>query len=163
MSEFYTELLVKRKPGGKELFVKVSLICLILLAIPTIFIFTFGLVLVIITIGLAVFMFSRLDIEFEYLYFNGDLDIDIIYRKMKRKKVYTMNVGDLEMLAPIQSMEVKHYEKLRTFDYSSGTRSGNEYVMIVSKNGQKERVIFEPNEKIIDDMFYRAPRKVIRK
>ena len=74
-----------------------------------------------------------------------------------------MNVSDLEMLAPIQSMEVKHYEKLRTFDYSSGTRSGNEYVMIVSKNGQKERVIFEPNEKIIDDMFYRAPRKVIRK
>jgi len=31
MGEFYTELLVKRKSGAKELFVKVSLIALILL------------------------------------------------------------------------------------------------------------------------------------
>ena len=163
MGEFYTELLVKRKSGAKELFVKVSLIALILLAIPTIFIFTFGMVLVIVTIGLAVFMFARLDIEYEYLYFNGDFDVDIIFHKTKRKRVFSANVSDMEIVAPINAIEVKHYEKLKTYDYSSGTRSGNEYVMIVSLSGQKVRVVFEPNEKIIEDLFWRAPRKVIRK
>ena len=163
MSEFYTELLVKRKQGAKELFVKISLIALILLVIPTIFIFTFGLVLVVITIGLAAFMFARLDVEYEYLYFNGDLDVDVIFHKTKRKRVFTVNVSEMEIVAPINAIEVKHYEKLKTYDYSSGTRSGNEYVIIVSQNGQKGRVIFEPNEKIVEDLFWRAPRKVIRK
>ena len=163
MSEFYTELLVKRKPGAKEKIIKILLIAMVLLSLPAIVTYTFGLLLVAVVIAFAVFMFIRLDIEFEYLYFNGDLDIDIIYRKTKRKKVYSMNVSDLEILAPIQSMEVKHYEKLKTFDYSSGKKNGCEFVMIVSKNGQKERIIFEPNEKIIEDLFYRAPRKVIRK
>ena len=163
MSEFYTELLVKRKAGAKEKILKFLLIVMVLLSLPAVVMYTFGLLIVAVVIGFAVFMFIRLDIEFEYLYFNGDLDVDIIYRKTKRKKVYTMNVAELEILAPIQSMEVKHYEKLRTFDYSSGTKSGNEYAMIVSKNGQKERVIFEPNEKIVEDLFYRAPRKVVRK
>ena len=163
MSEFYTELLVKRKAGAKELFVKVSLIALILLAIPSIFIFTFGLVLFIVVVALAVFMFGRMDVEYEYLYFNGDLDVDIIYRKMKRKRIFSANVSEIELVAPINSIEVKHFERLKTFDYSSGLKSGEEYVMIVTKNGQKVRVILEPNEKIIEDLFWRGPRKVIRK
>lgn len=163
MSEFYTELLVKRKPGAKEKIIKILLAAMVILSLPAIVTYTFGLLIVAIVVAFAIFMFIRLDIEFEYLYFNGDLDIDIIYRKTKRKKVYSMNVSDLEMLAPVQSMEVKHYEKLRTFDYSSGVKNVNAYVMIVSKNGQKERIVFEPNEKIIEDLYYRAPRKVIRK
>ena len=163
MSEFYTELLVKRKPGVKEKLMKIALILLVILSLPTMLMYKFGLLIVIAVIAFAVFMFTRLDVEFEYLYFNGDLDVDIIYRKMKRKKVFSMNVSEMEILAPINAMEVKHYEKLRTFDYSSGTKNGNQYVMVVSKNGQKGRVIFEPNEKIVEDIFYRAPRKVIRK
>lgn len=163
MGEFYTELLVKRRPGAKEKLMKILLILMVILSLPTVIMYTFGLLIVIAVIAFAVFMFIRLDVEFEYLYFNGDLDIDIIYRKMKRKKVFSMNVSEMEILAPVNAMEVKHYERLRTFDYSSGTKNGNQYVMIVSKNGQKERVIFEPNEKIVEDLFYRAPRKVIRK
>ena len=163
MGEFYTELLVKRKPGAKEKLIKVFLIAMVILSLPAVITFTFGLLIVAIVIAFAVFVFTRLDIEFEYLYYNGDFDVDIIYRKTKRKKVYSMNVSELELLAPIQSMEVKPYERLRTFDYSSGTRSGKEYVMVVSRNGQKERVVFEPNEKIIEDLYYKAPRKVVRK
>ena len=163
MGEFYTELLVKRKAGAKEKLMKVLLIVMVLLSLPTVLMYRFGVLIVVAVVAFAVFMFSRLDVVFEYLYFNGDLDVDIIYRKMKRKKIFSMNVSEMEMLAPINSIEVKHYDKLRTFDYSSGTRNGSEYVMIVSKNGQKGRIIFEPNEKIVEDLFYKAPRKVIRK
>ena len=163
MGEFYTELLVKKIPGAKEKLMKVLLVAMVLLSLPTVLMYRFGVLIVVAVVAFAVFMFSRLDVEFEYLYFNGDLDVDIIYRKMKRKKIFSMNVSEMEMLAPINSIEVKHYDKLRTFDYSSGTRNGNEYVMVVSKNGQKGRIIFEPNEKIVEDLFYKAPRKVIRK
>ncbi len=163
MGEFYTEQLVKRKQGAKEIMMKIMLVVMVIVALPTIVTFTFGLVIFIAVVGFAVFAYTRLDVEFEYLYFNGDLDVDIIYRKMKRKKVFSMNVSDMEILAPIDAMEVKHYQKLRTFDYSSGSNSGNEYVMILSNNGQKARIIFEPNEKIVEDLYWRAPRKVIRK
>ena len=163
MGEYYTELLVKRKSGVKEKLMKVLLVAMIILSLPTVLMYRFGLLIVIAVIAFAVFMFTRMDVEFEYLYFNGDLDVDIIYHKMKRKKIFSMNISELEMLAPIGSMEVKHYDRLKTFDYSSGTKSGKEYVMIVSKNGQKGRIIFEPNEKMVEDLFYKAPRKVIRK
>lgn len=163
MGEFYTELLVKRKPGAKENFTKVLLIIMVILALMTIPMYTFGILIFVAVVALVVFMYSRLDVEFEYLYFNGDLDVDIIYRKMKRKKVFSMNVSEMEILAPVNAMEVKHYQKLRTFDYSSGVNNGKQYVMIVSKNGQKGRIIFEPNEKIVEDIYLRAPRKVIRK
>lgn len=163
MGEFYTELLVKRKPGVKEKMTKVFLIVLVLLSIPTVLIYRFGFLLLVAAIAVAVFAFIRLDIEYEYLYYNGELDIDIIYRKMNRKNVFSMNVNEMEMLAPANSIEVKHYERLKTFDYSSGIKNKEKYVMIVVKNGQKFRMIFEPNEKIVEDLFYKAPRKVVRK
>lgn len=163
MGEFYTELLVKRKPGAKEKLTKVFLIMLVLLSIPTVLMYRFGLLLMIAAIAVTVFAFVRMDIEYEYLYYNGELDVDIIYRKMKRKSVFSMNANELEMLAPANSIEVKHYERLKTFDYSSGIKNKEKYVMVVVQNGQKLRVIFEPNEKIVEDLFYKAPRKVIRK
>ena len=163
MGDFYVELLVKKKPGFKDNLKKILLIVLVILSLATVLKYVFGVLLVIAAIAFAVFMFGRLDVEYEYLYFNGDLDIDVIYRKMKRKRVFSVNVSDIEMLAPADSIEVKHYDRLKTSDYSSGTGNANKYVMIVSRNGQKERIIFEPNEKIVEDFFYKAPRKVIRK
>ena len=163
MGEFYTELLVKRKLGAKEKLTKVFLIMLVILSIPTVLMYRFGLLLMIAAIAVTVFAFVRMDIEYEYLYYNGELDVDIIYRKMKRKSVFSMNANELEMLAPANSIEVKHYERLKTFDYSSGIKNKEKYVMVVVQNGQKLRVIFEPNEKIVEDLFYKAPRKVIRK
>lgn len=163
MGELYTELLVKRKAGVKEKLIKILLIVLVILSIPTVVMYRFGLLLVVAAIAITVFVFIRTDIEYEYLYYNGEIDIDIIYRKAYRKNIFSVNVSEMEMLAPVNSIEVKHYERLKTVDYSSGTKNGNKYVMVIAKSGQKIRMIFEPNEKMIEDLFYRAPRKVIRK
>ena len=163
MGEFYTELLVKRKPSVKEKLMKALLIVLVILSIPTVLMYKFGLLLMVAAIAVTVIVFIRTDVEYEYLYYNGELDVDIIYRKMQRKNIFSVNINDMEILAPINYIEVKHYERLKTLDYSSGTKNGNKYVMVIAKGGQKIRMIFEPNEKMVEDIFYRAPRKVIRK
>ena len=54
---------------------------------------------------LDVFLFRRLDLEYEYLYVNGDLDIDKIMGKQKRKRVFSMNVNDLELLDAKQNQD----------------------------------------------------------
>ena len=106
MGEFYTELLVKRKPGAKEKLMKVLLIAMVILSLPTVVMYRFGFLIEVAIIALAVFLFIRLDVEYEYLYFNGDLDVDIIYRKMKRKKAFSMNVSEMEIRKNISGVEL---------------------------------------------------------
>ena len=163
MGEFYTEQLVKRNTAVKDKLLKVLLIVLIILSLPLVLGYKFGFILLVLLVAVTVLVFMRTDVEYEYLYYNGDLDVDIIYRKSRRKRVFSMNVNEMEMLAPADSIEVKHYDRVKTEDYSSGRKDADKYAMIVSKNGAKVRIIFEPNEKVVEDLFYKAPRKVIRK
>ena len=119
-------------------------------------------VLPILAIVLDVIMFRRLNVEYEYLYVNGDLDIDKIMHKAKRKRVFSMNVNDLEMLAPIDAIELRQYQRAKVLDYSSGTGRGRLYALVVTDHGQQKKIIFEPNDTIVEGFFLLAPRKVVR-
>ena len=101
MSDYYTEQLVKKRPGRKDLAIKTGLIVLTVLTVLIVFIFPVGLILPILAIVLDVIMFRRLNVEYEYLYVNGDLDIDKIMNRAKRKRMFSMNVSEMELLAPL--------------------------------------------------------------
>lgn len=163
MSDFYTEQLVKRKTGGKEIGIKVLLIVAIIGAVFLSFIFTLGIVIALALIIAAVILFQRLDVEYEYSYYNGEMDIDIIYHKAKRKRVFSMHVNDMELLAPAGAAELREYQSMKGIDYSSGNKDAKLYTMILSKSGQKTKIVFEPQQEIVEGFFLRAPRKVIRK
>lgn len=163
MSDFYTEQLVKRKAGSKELMMKLLLLISIVGAVFLSFIFTFGILIAIVVIVAAVLLFRKLDVEYEYSYYNGELDIDVIYHKAKRKRIFSMEVSDLEMLAPVDAPEMRGYQQLKVYDYSSGNKDAKLYALVVAKNGQKSKIIFEPRMEIVEGFFLKAPRKVIRK
>ncbi|WP_346663933.1 DUF6106 family protein [uncultured Merdimonas sp.] len=163
MNDYYTEQLVKKKPDSKDMAIKAGLILLTVITVLIVFLFPVGLILPILAIVLDVFMFRRLNVEYEYLYVNGDLDIDKIMNQAKRKRVFSMNVSELELLAPVDAPELRLYQKARTLDFSSGTGQAREYALIVAERGEQKKIIFEPNETIIEGFFMLAPRKVIRK
>lgn len=71
-----------------------------------------------------------------------------------------MEITDLEVMAPKGAAELRLYQSLKARDYSSGSKDGRLYEMIVIKNGEKKRIIFEPNDVIVDGMSMMAPRKV---
>ncbi len=162
MNDFYTEQLIKRQTGAKDKAVKVVMILVAAACVVLAPVIPLGWVVAALVIAAVVFLIGRMDIEYEYMYINGDLDIDVIYRKAKRKRICSVNISEMELLAPVGSFELKQYQKAKTFDYSSGAKNKKTYGLIVSRQGQKAQIIFEPNETIVEGLFLLAPRKVIR-
>lgn len=161
MNDYYTEHLVKRKTTGGTVLKKAGLIALTILTILLQTRIPFAMLLTIGMLVLDVFMFRGMDLEYEYLYVNGDLDIDKIMAKSKRKRIFSTNVGELELLAPTGSSELRLIQVKKTYNYSTMVPGNKTYELIVNQKGQKIKVIFEPNETILKGFKMLAPRKVI--
>lgn len=160
MNDIYTEQLLKKQSSSKDNRIKFILIVLTLGVV----VMTLGnplwLLGILIMIGVDVWVFRSLNVEYEYLYINGNLDIDKIMSKSRRKEVFEMEINDLEVMALRGEAELKMYQGLKAQDYSSGNTNSRQYEMIVIQNGEKKRIIFEPNDVIVDGMRMLAPRKV---
>ena len=72
----------------------------------------------------------------------------------------TLDLNQLEVLAPIRSHELDSYRKRggSTLDYSSGEedRDAQKYMLVI---GDK-KVIFEPTPELVQTIRMFAPRKV---
>ena len=161
MGDFYTEQLVKRQKASSTTLIKAILIILTVLSVVLIFMIPFGIIGPVIT--LDVFLFRSMDVEYEYLFVNGSLDIDKIMAKSRRKNMFSMEMTDLEMMAPSGSPELRPYQGLKGTDYSSGMPGADTYELIVVNNGEKKKIIFEPNKTVCEGMKMLAPRKVFCK
>ena len=103
MNDFYTEQLVKRRTTGKVMFAKAGLIILTLLSLILLLKTPFAFILTAALIAADIFLFRNMDLEYEYLFVNGELDVDKIIARSKRKKVFSTNLEELELLAPTGS------------------------------------------------------------
>ncbi len=163
MEDFYTEQLVKKKTEMRDIVVKTCLILLTVLSVFLIFVTPFGILAPVILAVVDVFVFRYLDVEFEYLYVNGSLDIDKIMHKERRRNVFSAEIEDMEVLAPSGSRELLAYQNVRPEDFTSRMSGRDVYEMIFTAGGRKRRVIFEPNEKLLEGIRMRSPRKVVGK
>ena len=160
MNEFLTEQLVKRTQSIATTLKKVGLIAV------TVILAFLGMSIplliwaAVIMIFVDVFLFKRMNVEFEYVFFNGDLDIDKIMNMQSRKKVFSTNIKEMEVIAPTGSVELHPYQRTKTLDYSTQNPEDKTYEMVTLFKGETVKVIFNPNEKIINGMKNMAPRKV---
>lgn len=161
MNDFYTEQLVKRKTTGTSILAKIGLILLTMLSFVLLLRVPFAIIVVVGMIVLDVYLFRGMDLEYEYLYVNGELDIDKIMAKSRRKRVFSTNIEELELLAPSGASELRLLKAQKTFNYSTLVQGNKTYELIVTQKGQKVKIIFEPNEAILEGFKMLAPRKVI--
>ncbi len=162
MGDSYTEQLVKQKASSTMMLKKIGLIIAIIICafiamaipIPVFMVLpAFGI------LGLFYLWRRWSSVEYEYLYFNGDLDIDRIMGQEARKRLISISAKGMEVLAPTGSPELRPYQDLKVYDCSS--KMGNKTYEIVAKlKDQNVRVIFEPNDTILQGMRAYAPRKV---
>ncbi|MDE7038627.1 MAG: hypothetical protein K2O98_11935, partial [Lachnospiraceae bacterium] len=124
MNDYYTEQMVKKQTDMKDIAIKAVLAAATIVSFLIIMMYPIGLILPIAMIALDVFIFGRLKVEYEYLFVNGDLDIDKIMNKSKRKKQFSMNVADMELLAPSDAVELRQYQNARVLDFSSRSGQG---------------------------------------
>lgn len=162
MSDFYTEQMVKKQTTMKDVFIKALLVALAIVSVIATLMFPIGIIVAIAVIGAVVFLIRRMDVEYEYLYVNGDLDIDKIMHRAKRKRVFSANIDDVELLAPESAPELNQFRNAKVCDYTSGNADAKRYVLVVSGNGQLTKVVFEPNDTIVQGIMMLAPRKVVR-
>ena len=108
----------------------------------------------------TIVLFKRMNIEFEYVYYNGDLDIDRIVDMQSRKRIFSTNIQDMEVIAPTDSVELHPYQRLKVLDCSTKNPEDKTYELVTLFKGAMVKVIFNPNEKILNGMKNMAPRKV---
>ncbi|MCL1988791.1 MAG: DUF6106 family protein [Firmicutes bacterium] len=156
MADVYKEQLIKKIPDTKDTLKRVGIIfavMLILVGSMTI-IPQFGIFITFAAGFGAYIVLGRLKKEFEYSVTNGELDIDVIYNKSNRKRLFTGNIKDFEVMAHVE--DTSHENMLSTAqekkDYSSGTVSERSYIFLTNYNGKKQSIIIEPNDEILQEM-----------
>lgn len=163
MNDTYSELLVKREQGAKEKIIKVLVIAAIVVAVFVGLMIPLFLVVAVVLGAAAYFLLPNLDLEFEYLYVNGELDIDRIASKAKRKRVKSLDLSKMEIMAPVKSHRLdyqNHNTNMKVYDYSSGNAEHKIYAMIIPDEKEVCKVLLEPDQELIKNIEKCCPRKV---
>lgn len=165
MSDLYSEWMIKRKRPVWASFAKGGLMTVTVLCILLSFT---GVLWYMLLIGAGVgYLTYRLslewDLEFEYTFVNGELDIDKIMGKSKRKRCVVVDLECTEIVAPVNSHALDSFKnnKCKEYDFSSHMPEAKPYVIYATVKNEMSRILFEPNERMINDMRNVAPRKII--
>lgn len=165
MNESYAECLVRRRIPFYSNIINIvmgviTVIC-VFLALTTNII---GMILMFVA-GFATYLLYRNSrVEFEYLYVDKILSIDKIFGKTKRKKAWEGTMEDIQVIAPSESHVLDQYKSLnpRTMDFSSQLPGAKTYTAIVRTGSETIRILFEPDEKMLQCFRQTAPRKVVQ-
>ena len=150
VNECYIEQLVKQKATAPSIIMKLTCVSMVLITI-----FFWFLIIIV----LAVLMYKRSNLEYEYQFYNGELDIDQIAGKQKRRRVFSIRLRDIDIMAQTGTGILKEYHNLKKYDCTSN--QGNiTYTIIVDHCGNKIQLLIEPNEELLLNMKYYEQRKV---
>lgn len=165
MNECCVELLMKRKKKTSDTMKEIGavlggilIIVISMLLIPPFGIFGFLLFF------FAFYLHKKHDIEYEYIYVNGDMDVDQIMSKTRRSHVHAVNFRQAMVVAPIHSTHIKEYSgKIKEIvDVTTLYPDREVYAAIIEKEKGLEKVLFEPNEEILQGIRQIIPRKLFR-
>lgn len=163
MNESYKELLVKKDKGAKEAMLRVACVIPTVLAALLVFL-TGNMIVFIIVIVLGVldyFVFQWTDIEYEYLYLDKEITVDKIMAKTRRKRVTTVDVDKVEIIAPEKSHQLDSYRnrQAKVMDFSAGHDLPEQKLYWVFYEGN-QKILMNFTEDFVKTIKGIAPRKV---
>lgn len=164
MNDTYIEEGVKCRDTSQNMLIRIGLVAgtvfsfLLVLIIPYLIIVPFLMIL------LSAFIFSRLKAEFEYIYADGQIDFDRIRGNAKRKTLLRVDIEQVEIIAPTRSNEIQNFSRnggMKVRDFTSFDPEAKTFSMILRKDGETMKIMFEPSERLIKSMKRKQPRKVV--
>lgn len=163
MNESYKELLVKKDKGAKEKLTRVvSVVPTVFLGLLTLLTGNIIFFIVVIVLGvLDYFVFQWTDIEYEYLYLDKEISVDKIMAKTRRKKVTTISVEKIEIMAPEKSYQLDSYRNRQTkvTDLSAGHDLPDQKLYWIFYEGN-QKILMNLTEDFAKTIKGIAPRKV---
>lgn len=164
MDNFYEQLVTTRETP-KYILARLGMIISAIVAGFYLMIIKWILVLVFGTIAIASYFIKKMSYkEYEYIFVNGDIDVDVIYDQNKRKRVFSFNAKDMELLAPADSDEIKSLSgsPRKVLKFYPSTSKERIYLAVIRKGGNRFKLLFVPNEKFIGLCFKYNPKAVKR-
>ena len=160
--DIFCEYIVKKQQTAKDL---VKRLGIIMAAIVLSFLFLvfnnmlmgFGFILIAAVIYGAVFLYRKTNIEYEYILTNSILDIDKIFAKSSRKRAESIDFKNVEGFGRASEAPSS---PAKEFDYAGNINDSNVFYIEFFKDGEKKRVFFQPNQKILDNLHKVAPKLV---
>lgn len=163
MNDSYKELLIKKESGIKDKAIRVAaLVPTIVSALLTLLTGNMIIFLLAVAFGiLDYFVFQWTDIEYEYLYLDKEITIDKIMGKQRRKRVVTLSVDKIEILAPVKSYQLDSYKnrQVKALDYSAGQDLPEQKLYTMYYDGN-QKFILNLDEEFAKTIKGIAPRKV---
>lgn len=172
MDDVFVECLVKRKNSLKVnalrfLVIFATIIVSILLFYCSLLISQLSFIFLCLVVGViygAWYLMGTFKVEYEYIVTNGEMDIDKIMAQRKRKRLVTINLREIEIMAPIDGEHKREFENQSiqtTIDASISPDSEGAYFIVTnhSKKGMM-KLIFNPDERIIRNAKTLSPRRV---
>ncbi len=157
MADYYKEQIIKTDMDSKKRIIG-TIACSLLAFLGLIF-GTIGLIVVAI-LFLIDYKFTKLvtpavfdrKLELEYIATNGTFEIDTIINKARRRKEIEIEMKDVVCFGKLESQKVlgqSHQTEVKDLSNRNNSNNDDKYVFIVMNNSKKTKVIFEPNEDMI--------------
>lgn len=164
-SVFVEQIVARRNPPLTKLTLGAMIVLTVFVGLNgLLFLQPVILVMFLALLGMLYFMFLQVNIEYEYSVTDNILDIDIIRWKRKRKHLLTLDLNNVVVVAPARSEPVSAYigRKLKTYDCTSHDANNNYYTLVFKPQGStvEEKLLFEPDELVLDTLWRKAPSKV---
>ena len=169
--EIFVEDLVKRQNSGKTTLIKAGIaFAAIILSIVAFMACTlikaisfFGIFIVAGIIYGAWYLIRSYNLEFEYILTNGILDVDKIIAQSKRKRLTSVDLKNIEIMAPVNPSYRREYDGegiAKKIDASTGGERKEYFIKFSSGKDGMTVLRFNPDERILKGAHMASPRKV---
>lgn len=176
MDHFLEEVVVKRKRGLQSVTLVLANIIMVISAILGVMylqlvFMAFNVPVLVITVlflGIAILLFiyrDRIKTEYEYTFTNGDLDFAQVFNNQKRKSLGTMRVKNVETFGPVNSEQFNKLINMPGIKRRNWflNRESELYFFYYQKENEKNMIIFEPSEEMVEYIRKYLPRGVYLK
>lgn len=114
-----------------------------------------------ILLAVAAYFYKRhMDVEYEYCLVNTQLDIDKVIANSSRKSLISVDLKNIEVLAPLNSKYLSRLDNLKSYDFTSGDKNARIFVLVVRTDKETVKINFNPNNKLMDAIYNMARGKV---
>lgn len=161
MGDIFIEQIVKKHTGAgqKGIFSLLSVLAAVIFCAGFFFNMYICIIGILVAVG-AYFYKKNMDVEYEYCLINGQLDIDKVIANSSRKELISVDIKDIEVMAPFGSSNLDRFSTMKKLDFSSGIDSDRIFVMVVRTDKETVAIQFNPNNKMMDAIYSMARGKV---
>ena len=170
----FLEYLMEKKSSNGDFIKKLGIVVaafVVIIAVMNIFLLFGKYLLSYIPLAVAAVVYGayilirNFNVEYEYIFTNGDLDIDIIKSRRARRRLASLNVRQIEVMAKKEnSAFANQFESdsiAKKFDAVYDPKKGGIYCVLYKVDGVRTLLTFQPPERLIEEMKKMNPRAIV--